>query len=167
MLLTTHEVIRKRTQNELKLSAQVYEIESEFELFDIVHAGTGNWISLDAARTETARLGRNPGDRGRIQEYREQSQNVAENKAHHFSKCCKLCAFGTPFSTNQTLKGARITAFCENEPTEAPKAQGRDETVTGSRLGRRMVFIGAVLPSYRVRDARTTAGRMPARHITG
>jgi hypothetical protein len=145
----------------------MHEIESKFELFDIVHAGAGNWISVDAARTEIARLGGTPGDRDRTQEYRKQSQNVAENKAHHFSQCCKLGAFGTPFSTTQTLKGARITALCENEPTEAPESQGRVETVTSCRLARRMVFIGAVLPSYRVRDALITAGRMPARHITG
>jgi hypothetical protein len=39
----------------------MHEIESKFELFDIVHAGAGNWISVDAAWTEIARLGGTPG----------------------------------------------------------------------------------------------------------
>jgi hypothetical protein len=83
------------------------EIEPKFELFDIAQAGAGNWIVGDGAGTEIARLGGNPGDRERIQKYREQSQNVDENKAHHFFVGGKSGAFGAPIGKNQALKGAR------------------------------------------------------------
>jgi hypothetical protein len=51
----------KRTQNELKLSAQMREIEPKFELFDIASVGAGDWIVGDAAGTEIARLGETRG----------------------------------------------------------------------------------------------------------
>jgi hypothetical protein len=65
------------------------EIEPKFDLFDIAHVGAGNWIVGDAVGTDIARLGKTRGDRERIQECREQSQEVAENKAHHFFECCE------------------------------------------------------------------------------
>jgi hypothetical protein len=51
----------KRTQNELKLSAQMREIEPKFELFDIAFVAAGDWIVGDAAGTEIARLGETRG----------------------------------------------------------------------------------------------------------
>jgi hypothetical protein len=50
-----------------------------------------------------------------MQEYREQSQNVDENKAHHFFEGCESRAFGVPIGPNQALKGARNTTIWENE----------------------------------------------------
>jgi hypothetical protein len=47
----------KRTQNELKLSAQMREINPKFELFDIASVGAGDWIVGDVAGTEIAGLG--------------------------------------------------------------------------------------------------------------
>ncbi len=51
----------KRTQNEPQLSAQMREIEPKFELFDIAHAGAGDWIVGDAAGTGIAGLGERRG----------------------------------------------------------------------------------------------------------
>ena len=63
----------------------MHEIEPKFELFGIAHAGAGNWILVDAAATEIARLGETRGTAREFKKCPEQSQNVAENKAHHFS----------------------------------------------------------------------------------
>jgi hypothetical protein len=65
----------KRTQNEPPLRAQMREIEPKFELFDIAHAGAGNWIVRDGAGTgiaglgetrETAREIKNSGNKARM-----------------------------------------------------------------------------------------------------
>jgi hypothetical protein len=48
-----------------------------------------------------------------FKKYWEQSQNVDENKAHHFFEWCKSGAFGSPSGTNLALKGART--IWENE----------------------------------------------------
>ncbi len=63
----------------------MHEIESTLELFDIAHAGAGNWILVDAAGPKLPGLGETRGTAREFKKYREQSQNVDENKAHHFS----------------------------------------------------------------------------------
>jgi hypothetical protein len=63
--------------------------------------------------TKLLAWGETPANRERIQKSGEQSQNVDENKAHHFFEWCKSGAFGAPTGTNQALKGA--TAIWENE----------------------------------------------------
>ncbi len=47
----------KRTQNELKLSAQMREIDSRPEFSDIPLVGGGGWIVRNAAGAEIVRLG--------------------------------------------------------------------------------------------------------------
>ncbi len=168
-------------------------INAQFELFDAAHipagSGAGEW-----GRVQSCLVGGNPEAREKIQKQWERSQGVLENKGHHFLAGCKLRAFCAQIDTNQTLKGARNRAFCENE-VRAPESQRHNETVTSSRLGGRMVFIGTVISGLcgagvspavagasrtRVRarcsgqDARATAGKMPApqragrpHHITG
>ena len=89
------------------------EIEQEFELFDSARVGAGDWTVGDAPGTEIARLGETPANRERIQKFGEQSQNVDENKEHHFFEWCKSGAFGSPSGTNLALKGART--IWENE----------------------------------------------------
>ena len=91
----------------------MHEIDPKFELFDSARVGAGDWTVRDAPGTEIARLGETPANRERIQKSGEQSQNVDENKAHHFFEWCKSGAFGAPTGTNQALKGA--TAIWENE----------------------------------------------------
>jgi hypothetical protein len=115
MLLKTKIGISKRTQNEPQLSAQMREIEPKFEPFDIAHVPAGDWIVGGCGRDRDCPAGRNAGDRERIQKYREQSQNVAENKAHHFFVGCESGAFGAPIGTSQALKGAGNTTIWENE----------------------------------------------------
>jgi len=46
----------KRTQNEPQLSAQMREIEPNFELIDIARVGAGVWTVGDGAGTEITRL---------------------------------------------------------------------------------------------------------------
>jgi hypothetical protein len=62
------------------------------------------------------------GNSERMQKHREQSQNVDENKAHHFFQGCKSGAFGGPIGANQALKGAR--AIWEKRG-QAPASQGK------------------------------------------
>ena len=56
----------------------MHEIEPKFELFGIAHAGAGNWILVDAAATEIARLGET---RGTAREYK--------NSGNKAKKCLK------------------------------------------------------------------------------
>src|SRR5271157_4415718 len=91
------------------------ELDPKFELFDIAHVRPGDWIVGGCGRDRNCSTEADPGDRERIQEYREQSQNVAENKAHHFFEGCESGALGAPICTNQALKGARNTTIWENE----------------------------------------------------
>jgi hypothetical protein len=64
------------------------EINPKFELFDTAHVPAGDWIVGDGAEPKIAPLGETRGTAREFKKYREQSQNVAENKVHHFFECC-------------------------------------------------------------------------------
>ena len=89
------------------------ETEQKFELFDSARVGAGDWTVGDAAGTEIARLGETPATAREFKNPREQSQNVDENKEHHFFEWCKSRAFGSPSGTNLAVTGART--IWENE----------------------------------------------------
>jgi len=79
----------------------MHEINPKFELFDIASVGAGNWIVGGCVRDRNCPDWGMPGGPREIQKYREQSQNVDENKAHHFFEGCELCAFRAQFNKNR------------------------------------------------------------------
>ena len=66
MLLKTRDAFRKRTQNELKTSAQVREIESKLELSDSAHVRQGELDREGCGRVRNCPNGRNLEDRAEI-----------------------------------------------------------------------------------------------------
>ena len=74
----------KRTRNEPQLNAQMREIDATLALFDIAHVGAGDRSTGGSGRDQDSPTGANPEGCERIQKRPEQSQNVDENKAHHF-----------------------------------------------------------------------------------
>src|SRR5271157_1117299 len=108
----------------------MHEIDPEFELFDIPNVGAANWIVGGCDRDQNCPAVGNPADRQKIQEYRKRSQNVDENKGHHFFEWGKSGAFGAPIGANQALKGARKTG----KGVKAGGSQGDAGEATKSRL---------------------------------
>ena len=102
------------------------EIEPRFELIEIAHVGEGARIVGRRGRGRSCRAGGEPRNHERMREYREQSQNVDENKAHHFLEGYKSAVFGAPIGADQALKGAR--AIWE-ERCKAPGAARSRRTV--------------------------------------
>jgi len=78
----------------------MHETDAKFELIYIAPVLAGEWIVGGCGRDRDCPAGGNRGHRERIQEYREQSQEVAENKGHNFFQFCKLRAFCAQFGTN-------------------------------------------------------------------
>ena len=103
--------------------------EPKFEPFDAAHVGAGDWTVGGFGRDRNCPAGGNSGYREGLEKYWEQSQEVAENKAHHFFELCKSGAFGAPIGTRQAPKGARNTTVWENaeRPRRRKGRQDRDK----------------------------------------
>ena len=113
------------------------EVDAKFDLFEIVHVGAGDWATGGRGRDRKSPTGANPGDCARIQKRREQSQNVDENKAHHFLNVA-LGAFDAPMGTNQVLTGAKNNTIWKTREGSGIARRGR--TGTKCRLDEIEVF---------------------------
>jgi hypothetical protein len=139
----------KRTQIEPQLSAEMRALRVKFEFSSTAQV-------LAEALNGKGGCGRhrpvaegNPEDCERIRESWEQSQEVLENKGHHFLQVANFACFVRKLTAISPQREQMTPHFCENE-VRTGDSQRDDMTVTKSRLDKRATSVGADLICGRV-----------------
>ena len=138
----------KRTQIEPQLSAEMHRSRVEFEF-----SSTSRVLARRRNRKEVGGrnrpVGGNPEDRERIRKSWEQSQEVLENKGHHFFRVANIACFVRKLTAISLRREQTTPHFAKNE-LRTCNSQRDGMTVTGSRLDKLGISIDADLICGRV-----------------
>jgi hypothetical protein len=88
----------KRTQNEPQLTAQMREMDSKFELFDIAHLRARDWIVADVTETEIALLEETRGTASEYKNSGNEAKKWLKTKHITFLKTANDARFARQFA---------------------------------------------------------------------